>query len=102
MTPPRAALLSIRFPPDFESWRRIARPLLARRIRPAEIRWRPQLAAGSPGRQALLGTDETRWDFLYRIAYRLTVGEAALMDEGADADLAGAESTSLRGGRGVA
>jgi DNA polymerase len=119
---PAPALLTIRFQPEFESWQQTARPLLARRIRPAEILWRPQTAAATPGpesapgpaREARGGADpgsapvsiprafwelasgaachrdqpgDNRWDLLYRIAYRLTGGEAALMEDGADPDV---------------
>lgn len=97
-------------PPEFGAWRTAARAFLAEDIPPNEASWDvPQLSLSAramlPG--ALAGAprahvsrrymrialsvachrDLTRWDLLYRVLWRLTHGEPALLDVATDPDV---------------
>ncbi len=98
--------------PTFASFRDAARALLDEGVRPELVTWddgerqQPSLFDASvpsaPGRRttarvpaaflaraeiAALHSDPSRWDVLYRLAFRLTHGEPGLLDDAADPDV---------------
>jgi uracil-DNA glycosylase len=104
-------------PPTFDAWRDAARTLLARHAPPEEVLWSEQRAgamdalpfydtapvsATSPASSVPVAIprsfiddaklashfrDESRWSFLYRLAFRLTHGEPNLMAIAVDEDV---------------
>ncbi len=104
---------TIRIDGSYEDWRGKARALLGREVPPGAVTWldphtdQPALAAlavivDSPAssaghsvprqfldraRSAAYHRDPRRWSILYRLAYRLTHGERALLANELDADV---------------
>jgi probable DNA metabolism protein len=101
-----------KFEPDFASWRVLARDYLQKGVSPAEIDWSgrtqldlfgsdessgqgPKASAGfrvNPDFIALAETvsyarDDSRWDLLYRILYRLTFENPHLLKVAIDVDM---------------
>jgi DNA polymerase len=99
---------------DFNTWRELARGLLAAQCAPEDVMWtsaaQPGLLGGdgagslpakgaapvarvprefvAAAELALLHADDTRFAFLYRMLWRLTHGEPQLLDVAVDADVA--------------
>lgn len=102
----------IRIQPDFESWRDAARALLRARVTPADVAWADgsseSLLAATPLPPAAAGNDQIlvppqfveiarlaahhrdgdRWNLLYRLLHRLTLGgEKHLLEIASDDDV---------------
>lgn len=104
---------------DFAHWRAAARSLLTRDVPPAEVEWldigdaprhRPFVPPAPPHTghtvprrflalcaDAATATDPDRWGSLYRVAWRLTHGEPALMDDAEDAEVRHLEALAAAG-----
>lgn len=106
--------ITLAHPADFAGWRRAARRLLAAGVQPGAVSWRvdedqpslfePEAAAevDSPCRvprhlvrlaeQAALHADPERFALLYRLLWRVTHGERAVLLRTGDRDVARAEA----------
>lgn len=106
-------MITLRIAPSFVAWRDAVRPLLAARVPPAEVafddgtssallwnaadREQPAPTADAPvrlskryldvARHAAHHSDPRRWSILYRVAYRISGGEARLLDLATDGDV---------------
>ncbi|HEY0368845.1 MAG TPA: UdgX family uracil-DNA binding protein [Chthoniobacterales bacterium] len=104
----------ITFRPTFEDWQRAARAALRREVRPNECIWQELLNAQPTldifdetelpdearktfhvpkafvevARAVAMHRDQRRWALLYRIVWRLTHGEAKLLEVSVDPDVA--------------